>query len=71
MSRYDNVTIIDDKKEELKSRLIDDKRSEYLMLSTLAIHSAVRKSPYNIFKDYVEVSENYKVSVSKREEKKP
>lgn len=71
VSRHDSVSIIDDRKEELKDALMREGRSEYLMLSTLAIHSAMRKSPYNIFKDYVEVSENYKVSVSKREEKKP
>ncbi len=73
VSRYDNVTIIDDKKEELKNRLIDDKRSEYLMLSTVAIQSALRKNAADDLGDYVEVSEGYKVSSAKREnpKKKP
>lgn len=71
VSRSDNVSIIESKKGDLKNHLIKEGISEYLMLSTAAIQSAVRKNGADdLFMDYVEISEDYKVSSSKREKPK-
>ena len=71
VARYDNVVLIDEKKEELKDTLIKEGKSEYLQLATTTIQSAVRKNEADdIIMDYVDVSEGYKVSSSKKEKPK-
>lgn len=67
VKRSDSVKLKDERKDELKINIIDKGLNDLLQINTSKLYSEVRKGEADpMFSEYVDVTESYKVSKSKR-----
>ena len=67
VKRSDSVKLKDERKDELKIDIIDKGLNDFLQINTSKLYSEIRKGEADpMFSEYVDVTESYRVSKSKR-----